>query len=211
MKRCYIVFRSASIVRSRTLVVGAILALGCTNVPSSDGYPGSSNSNGSAADIAQYKALQTQLDARRTKFLDKSATAIQGIGHHLFWLEYPTIDATLHSYDARTNAKINYTFGINENCEASDTGIATAAQDGANTRFGVYDTGASSSSLENLEIPGPTDEQRWWAYAVDGRTLYYATTSADDVRGSASADVVPRKSPMMVSDVSHVVRLSRCI
>lgn len=144
---------------------------------------GSSGPNGgdtTEQDVAQYESLQAKLEQHREVF-KKGASELAGVGTRLFWLEFPTFDPSLHSYDAATSQEIDYAFSIGGgdkyNYRASDKLVVTAEPKGDKVVLHAYAIGKSSQSVGDLELPAPTSGVRWWAYAPDQSDVYYVTTS----------------------------------
>ncbi|NUP09392.1 MAG: hypothetical protein HOW73_25340 [Polyangiaceae bacterium] len=131
-------------------------------------------------DRADYETLAAELDTRRETFLGEIADEHRAMGARLYWLEFAAWDPTLSSYDASAGARIDYTFSVGTgddyNFEASDRLVVTATPDDGDVVFRAFAAGASQDLLDELVVPGPTDEQRFWAYAVDGMNVYFVTT-----------------------------------
>jgi hypothetical protein len=131
-------------------------------------------------DIDEYNALTAELEARRTEFGGKAMDEIQAVGDRLFWLEFPGWDPVLRSYDPADDRTVPYAFSIGGgdayNYRASDAAVLTAIQNGDTVLYRMYDIDAPDTLLAEIELDAPKDEQRWWAYAVDGTTGYIVTT-----------------------------------
>lgn len=131
-------------------------------------------------DIDDYRALSRELEKRRTEFLPRGPTELHGGRGSLFWLDFSRFDPTLHGFDEATQRHIQYGFSIGSgqhyNYRASGKLIATAQRVGGKLFFRAYRTTATHEQVGELQVPAPRDEQQWWAYDVDGETLYYVTT-----------------------------------
>jgi hypothetical protein len=167
-----------------TIAAVSFATTGCFFVGSSSG-PGGDPSGGNTTeqDVADYDAQQASLEGSRTQFRGKEATELAGVGTRLFWLEFPGFDPTLHSFDTATNVGIDYAFPIGSgdqyNYRASKEIVATADPQGDKIVYHVFAASEGGTSLGDLTVDAPTDEQRWWAYAADGSNLYYVTTGAE--------------------------------
>jgi hypothetical protein len=148
------------------------------------GGPGSGSSGGdpTQADIKQYDDLKAELEQHRSVFLKSGATELTGIGARLYWLEFPTFDPTLHSFDTTSGAQTNYGFSIGSgdiyNFRPSEELIVTAEPQGADILYHAYAIDGSGE-LGSFSLPAPSDEQRWWAYAPDHGDVYVVTTGAE--------------------------------
>jgi hypothetical protein len=159
---------------SHSLSLAAIVLAACTT-----------RSNGGDAtdqDIAQYQTLQQQLDTHRTQFLPTGTWAPASLDHTLFWTDngngaYPT----LSSYDEQSGARVAYQFSIGDatagtvNYRASEDLIVTT--DASNV-YQVYATGQANQSVGQFSMTPPSDDEQWWAYAVDGSNVYVMTTGS---------------------------------
>src|SRR5687767_4503643 len=105
-----------------------LLLTGCLQPLDPDAVGGLTEAERYQQDQTLYSQTVSEAEARRSQFLGEKADEHQAIGNRLFWLEYPTISATLHSYDSATGSKVNYGFppGDAANFRASSQLIATA-------------------------------------------------------------------------------------
>ncbi|MFT3769950.1 MAG: hypothetical protein QM820_31360 [Minicystis sp.] len=174
-------------ISKRVLFLTATLALapalgGCVFFGGNNNNTSSGPSGGDTTeqDIAQYESLQAQLEQHRQVFT-KGASELAGIGTRLFWLEFPTFDPSVHSYDATTSQQVDYTFSIGDgdkyNYRASEKLIVTAEPKGDAVILHAYDIGKSNKLVDDLELPAPGNGVRWWAYAPDQSDVYYVTTN----------------------------------
>jgi hypothetical protein len=150
------------------------------------------------ADIEAYRALAGQLEQRRTEFLPKTAMEIQAVKGRLFWLDFSNFNPILHSSDPAAKNHIKYGFSIGGsayNYGASDSLVVTAQRSGDALVYRAYNTKAANELIAELKVPAPTDEQRWWAYAVDGGTVYYVRTTqgAELLKWVPGVDIAPTK------------------
>ncbi|MDI1479842.1 hypothetical protein [Polyangium sp. y55x31] len=125
--------------------------------------------------IEEYESLQAELEKNRTKAMGKSATEAAAVGNRLFWLTFPTSDASLHSLDTASGAQVDYTFGVGDantwNWRASDAIVVTASQ-GGGIQYNAYDINEPGKLLGTLDMPSPGGGIRWYAYAPDGHQVY---------------------------------------
>jgi hypothetical protein len=125
-----------------------------------------------AADIAAYNELAADLDDHRTRFLGDEADELQAAANRIYWLQYAAFDPTVHS--SRAGMRLNYGFpaGTAGNVRTSDALVVTATRDGDHVIYRAYDSNSANTPRGEASFAAPTDEQRWWAYAVDGGTVY---------------------------------------
>jgi hypothetical protein len=132
-------------------------------------------------DIEEYNAVAAELESRRTEFGGDEMDEIQAVGGRLFWLQFPGWDPVLRSHDPATGQTTAYAFSIGGgdayNYRASDEAVLTAIPDGDTILYRMYQIGQPESLLAEVEIETPQDEQRWWAYAIEGTTGYIVTTN----------------------------------
>lgn len=137
------------------------------------------------ANIDEYENLRASLDGNRAEALGKSATEAAGIGNRLYWLTFPTFDATLHSLDTTSGAKVDYTFPIGDsdtwNYRASDSIVVTAQQGGAGIDYTAYDPTQPGKVLGQISMPAPGGGVRWYAYAPDGNDVYIVQTGSPNL------------------------------
>jgi hypothetical protein len=160
---------------SHYLAVAAGLLAACTS-PSSPG-------DTTAQDLAQYQALQQQLDNHRSQFLPTGEWSPAACDHLLFWEDTGEgADPILSSYDETAGTKVTYQFSIGDstagtvNYRASSQLIVTT--DPTNV-YQVYATGQPNQMVGQFAMTPPTDDEQWWAYAVDGSNVYVMTTGSD--------------------------------
>lgn len=131
-------------------------------------------------DLAEYDALQAELDRHREEVLGERADEHRVLGRRLFWLDFTAFDPKLASLDTSNGARVDYAFSVGPgdayNFEASDDLVATARADGDAVIFEAYAAAEPATLLGQLEVAAPTDEQRYWAYAVEGPDVYWVTT-----------------------------------
>lgn len=133
--------------------------------------------------MAQYDELAARLDTNRKEFVSHRYSYQHAIGQQLFFLDFPGFDPRLHRFDAVTETRLDYAFSIGSgdqfNYRASDTLVVTAQRDGDKVTYSAYDASRSSSLIAAVDLPAPGDEQRWWAYAVTGGSVYVVTMEPD--------------------------------
>ncbi|HVK63230.1 MAG TPA: hypothetical protein VM694_02080 [Polyangium sp.] len=126
--------------------------------------------------IEEYESLQAELEKNRTEAMGKSATEAAAVGNRLFWLTFPTFDASLHSLDTVSGARVDYTFGVGNsnawNWRASDSIVVTASLGGGGIEYNAYDINQPEKVLGTLGMPSPGGGIRWYAYAPDGNQVY---------------------------------------
>ncbi len=161
-------------------LVSLLLAVGCGPLATSQQQPPPEGESTLQKDMKAYDALGAQLDSGRTEFLSKQAMEIASVGERLFWLQFPTFAPTLYSFDPKTGAKLRYEFSIGSdqyNYRASAKVVATGQRTGDKVVYRAYSANAAKELLGELSVDAPKDEQRWWAYAVDGDFVYYVVTA----------------------------------
>lgn len=185
------------------VLVPLLVAPACSST-SSGTHGGLTTPDPGGADVAGYRALTTTLEAKRHDFKDKRAMYPQAFGNRIQWLEFPTIDATLHAFDDTTKTQTDYTFSIGKgddfNYRASASLVVTAQRDGDKVTFSAYRADAANGSVGTLTVPAPTDEQKWWAYAASGGDVYFVTTG--------SATLLQKWTPAKGPTASTVVDLA---
>lgn len=137
---------------------------------------------GSNADMEKYDAITRELEAHRAKALDDTAMELEAHGNVLYWKTYPGMAPELHSHDADHDTSVDYTFGIgvadDNNFRASSGLVATAVFGGDKVRYELFDARSVNESKGSVDFDAPTDEQKYWAYAVSGAALYVITTGS---------------------------------
>lgn len=161
----------------------ALLLSGCFFHGSDDdagARPLPGDSDAYQRDLAEYDALQAKLDRHRTEVLGERADEHRALGGKLYWLDFASFDPKLASLDPTSGARIDYGFSIGAgdayNFEASDEVVATAHREGDAVVLEAFDAREAATPLGQLQVPAPTDEQRYWAYAVAGSDVYWVTT-----------------------------------
>lgn len=169
-------------------VTAILFAAACTLQPADP--PGAGGGSGAQAGAGSSLAdedaalgkLDASLNARRSEVLKKSAMELEAIGNSIFYRTYPGIDPVFHRREA-DGTTIDYGFSIGSgdfaNDRVSDELVVTALRKGDQIEYRVYDAHAKNSEKGVAKLPAPTDEQRWWAYAVSGTTVYMITTPTE--------------------------------
>ena len=151
--------------------------------PSSGGAGGSGGATNANADVAQYQALEAQLDKNRRMFLTPGASGLTGIGTHFYWLDFDTFDPHLHSFESTASLSTDYSFSIGTadtyNWRASDQIIVNAENTGANCVFHVFTIDEKNAHVADLLTDAPGNGVAWWSYSPDGGDLYYVTEEGD--------------------------------
>jgi hypothetical protein len=133
--------------------------------------------------VAEYTDLARELEANRTEVLGEDANGIAAVGNRLFWTG-STFDPILHSFDEPSGEQVEYGFSIGSgddaNWRASAEAIATAIPQGGDVVYHLYAVDKVRDELDTFELPMPS-YAKWWAYAVDGTTLYYVVTTGGAV------------------------------
>jgi hypothetical protein len=149
------------------------------------GVNGGSGGSGGATsqDLAQYEALEAELDKNRIMFLPPGASNLAGITTHLFWMDFDNFDPGLHSYETTASLRTDYSFGIGDadsyNYRASEQLVVTAENNGDNCVFHVYAIDKTGTHLGDLLTDEPGDGVNWWSYSPDQGNLYYVTEESD--------------------------------
>jgi hypothetical protein len=173
------VFALASIV----LVAPALGGCFFLNEPGGSGSgSGAGGPSQTEADIKDYDSTKAELDQHRTVFLKSGASDLNAITTRLFWLEFPTYDPTLHSFETTAQASVNYGFSIGTadtfNYRASEN-LIVVAEVSDQIIYHVYANDQPNTQLASFAMDPPSDEQRWWAYAPDHQDVYVVTTGAE--------------------------------
>ena len=154
------------------------------------GAPTTSEANGSSgaegastdADTATFKKLQSDLESHRTQAMDKGAMELETAGGTLYYRTYPGFDPIFHRRNA-DGTRLDYGFSIGSgdsaNDRTSDDLVVTAERAGDRVTYHAYDAHTANVQKGSVDLPAPTDEQKWWAYAVSGSTIYAITTPTE--------------------------------
>jgi hypothetical protein len=146
----------------------------------STGGAGAGGTDPTTKDIAQYDALQAQLEKNRSQFLTPGASGLAGFGTHLYWLDFTNGPPTLQSYESTASKTTNYTFSIGDdtsyNYRVSNSIVVSAENTGSNTVFHTFALDQPNESLGDLLADPPSSGVEWWAYSPDGGDLYYVET-----------------------------------
>jgi hypothetical protein len=129
-------------------------------------------------DIAEYDSLALQLEAHRQPFQDPIADEVWAANRRVYWLEYRSFDPTLASWQDGAQLAYGFATGTEGNYRASDQLVVTATREGDQVIYRAYAANATNAALGEVAFPAPTDEQRWWAYAVGGNEAFIVTTGA---------------------------------
>lgn len=130
-------------------------------------------------DIQHYEELAEELEEDREQFLGEAADELRAIGNRVFWLQFPQFAPDLYSWAPGEAEPRRYDFSIGGdayNYSASEQLVVTAEAQGQELVYRAYAVAESNALLGELTIDGPSDEQRWWAYAADGANVYIAVT-----------------------------------
>lgn len=157
----------------------ATLALALPACVASNNPPGDQT----AADIAEYESLRQQLDANRTQFLPTGMIALGGgIGRRLFWADYGgSSSPPLYSYDETSAKRLQYTFSIGDAVAGNvnyRTSTSLVVRTDESNVYSAYAVGQPEQLVGQFSMTPPSDEQKWWAYAADGNSVYVLTTGA---------------------------------
>ncbi len=174
--------------RRRNALVGLALLAGGASTgcfvgadPSFDGGGGAGLRPVSDRDREHYNALRRSLDEHRSEALGERADELSAAGNVLFWLDFSNFTPTLHSLTVE--GTVAYDFGIGTgdryNFRGSATAVATAKPLGDTVVYELYDRAAPRAPLGEAVFPRPSDEQRHFAYALDGAHLHVVTTGAE--------------------------------
>lgn len=178
--------------RTSTLALAIALATtgtgtGCVAL----GLGGSPSGSGSTLDGTpgggSYDGLVASQEARRTRFGGEEIGEMYPAGDTIYWLEYRDWDPTLHGLDTATGASaddgVDYATPLRFdtlNVRVDPDAVAYAEPVGGSVTYHVYAAGKPNQEITTVTVPAPTDEQRWWAYALDGTDLYLVVTGAPD-------------------------------
>jgi hypothetical protein len=145
---------------------------------SGTGSPGTTTDQ----DVAQYDALQAQLEKNRSQFLTPGASDLNGFGTHLYWLDFLSGNPSLQSFESVSGKTVNYTFSIGDtntyNYRTSNAIIVSAENTGSNVVFHTFAIDQPNMSLGDLMADPPSSGVEWWAYSPDGGDLYYVETQS---------------------------------
>jgi hypothetical protein len=165
-------------------VASLVLLSGCfVSTPSDPGASGGASSQGAEnADTAALDKLRASLEGHRTQAFDKSAMELDAHGSTLYFKTYPGFDPVLHRMNA-DGTKLDYAFSLGSGDDANDRAsedlVVVAQRNGDKITYHAYDAHASNAEKGSTDLPTPTDEQKWWAYAVSGSTVYVITTPTE--------------------------------
>ncbi len=134
-----------------------------------------------AADTT-YTSLQASLDARKTQFLGPNVQNLVPINTRLYWYDTTNFAPVLNGY-TDGGSILAYTFSVGDsiddaNWEGSNNLIVTAQSDGETVTYSAYDPSQASSQIGTMSIAAPSGAS-YWAYAVDGTTVYLVTLDAN--------------------------------
>ena len=136
------------------------------------------------ADLEQYADLTARLEANRTSFVTKKFINQTAVGNKLFYYDSAAWAPVLLRYDGERRQTLRYGFSVGDslqdaNWRASDVYVVTAARDAGKAIYRVYDASQPEALVAEVELPQPGGEQKWWAYAVSGGTLYVVALDAE--------------------------------
>ncbi len=166
-----------------SFVLGACFVAPSTSATDpGNGLPGDTT----AADTKQMTDLTKKLEGFRTQAMDKSAMELDAHHNALFWKTYPGFAPILHRHDAG-GATLDFGFSIgagdDNNYRATEDLVVTAERAGGNILYHAYDAHSASKELRVGTFPAPSDEQKWFAFAVSGTTVYVITTPSGTTTG----------------------------
>lgn len=154
------------------------LALACSGCLLGGPPPG--EGDGENPDLADYDQQAAALAARAELALGPEADELLATGERLYWLEYRgQWDPTLHSL--RAGVRVDHQVPLDGDLvsyRASDKLIVTATPDGDVSRYVAWAADRPAAPLDEITLPAPGDEQRFWVYAVTGDQVYIAQTGA---------------------------------
>jgi hypothetical protein len=177
-------FRLPIHVLATFLTATGVLA-GCVQQGTSAGTGDTSSSGGDTTeqDIAQLEDLRKELEGSRVKVdaLGTQAADMHPVGNRIFFTEYPGLAPTLHSYDAETNTRVNYTFAIGAdnnymNFRPSEDIVVTVDAFDSPLVYRAYAQNAPDQLVGQFEMETPGSGIRWWAYAPDHSDVYVVRT-----------------------------------
>ena len=161
-----------------------------------------------ARDVAAYDALAASLEANRTQFLDEEADELVAEDNWLFWLQFPGFDPTLHGYDSASGARLDYAFPIGSgdeyNFRASPELVVTAVRDGDEIIYSAYRAGSAMELVSQASFAAPSDEQRWYAYAVDHEVIYVMLVNSPEIPQKTLMRWQPGAAPQPVTTLESI-------
>jgi hypothetical protein len=132
-------------------------------------------------DEAGLRSRIAELEGKRSEWRGKEVGRTEAVGDKLFWQDDRNLAPVLHRWDDGKREDLTYGFGIGSgdraNYRASDALVVTAAREGDGILYRAYRADARATEVGRMKLPAPGDEQRWWAYAVDGEDVYVVTTN----------------------------------
>jgi hypothetical protein len=164
---------------SLALLSGCLFATPSTSDGTSSGTQQAGTTD---ADMQTMKALQKSLESHRTQAMDKSAMELEAVGGTLYYRTYPGFAPVFHRRNA-DGSTIDYGFSIGSGDDSNDRTsqdlVVTAERAGDHITYHAYDSHKKNVEAGASQLPTPTDEQKWWAYAVSGSTIYVITTPTE--------------------------------
>lgn len=160
-------------------VPGFLAMTGCIVLPATDDTGSSTPYGGVTGDPSDYDALVNHLDQGRTEFGGEEIGEMYPAGNTIWWLEYRDWDPTLHSLDTETDKDVDYAVPLRFdtlNVRVDEGTVGYAEPTGGNIVYHLYDAGRPNDEITTVTVTGPSDGQRWYAYAVDGTDLYVVVT-----------------------------------
>lgn len=162
-----------------------LVAAGCSGSPPASnragGAGGGGGGNTTERDIAEYNALTVQLEKNRVRFGGEEVDEMVPAGNTIYWLEYGQWDPTIHSLDTESKRKVDYEIPLafdSLNVRVSTAAVAYAEAKGQDVIYHVFDSAEPAREITTVTMEAPTDEQRWWAYALEGTDLYIVETKS---------------------------------
>jgi len=157
-------------------------------------------------DIQHYNDLTVELDAARTEFGGEVIGEMYPAGNVIYWLEYRAWDPTIHSLDTVSGRRVNYAVPLSFdtlNVRVSESALAYAEDGGDEIIYHVFDATQEEAEITTAVFEAPTDEQRWWAYAVSGTDLYVLVTESEASPGTKLFRVSAGGEPVLVTTLEE--------
>jgi hypothetical protein len=130
--------------------------------------------------VAAFDALVHQLEENRSEALPANADELSGFGSYLYYEDTTNLTPVLHRVASDGTQSVAYTFTIGSgdfaNFRASDSLVVTAQPSGSGVEYRAYDPAQPNQLVGSAMLPAPGSGVRWFAYAVDGNSVYIMDT-----------------------------------
>ena len=170
------------------VTIGAIMVSCAVRTPQSADVPStppsSDDADHRARDEQDYRDLQETLAKTAVaSVIPEDAAMMNTSATALYFLRFPNYAPTLNRWSSVDGKHVTYSFSVGSgddyNYRVSDELVVTAE-----TRSGIFHAYAADQANKEIGIATPevpASGQKWWSYAVDGKSVYYVTEVGDTV------------------------------